>query len=139
MYKYNWVSTYTKIRLPLLFIEINILDSFDLKGGENGLKSSTSFEAPYGFYFAKTHKNIVASKEVLQEVVDLLKMYKSFIITMKIRPEPYHKGSILWLEQKQVKIFVRFVLIDVITKQMLYAYGIFDIRNTRFHLGYETV
>lgn len=84
-----------------MFLEVDILDSFNLKDGQNGVQATTSCKVGNGYYFGRTSKDITAVDEVLKEVVGLLTQHHSFIITFKVRPEPYHKGSILWLEQKR--------------------------------------
>ncbi|XP_057309993.1 cartilage oligomeric matrix protein-like isoform X1 [Hydractinia symbiolongicarpus] len=82
-------------------LEVDILDSFNLKDGQNGVQATTSCKVGNGYYFGRTSNGITAVNEVLKEVVELFTQHHSFIITFKVRPEPYHKGSILWLEQKR--------------------------------------
>jgi len=81
-------------------IEVNLLESFPLKDGKNGVQRTASAKLDNGFYFGKTPKNIVAVPEVLEEVIDLLSTYKSFIVSFHIQTEPFHKGTLLWIEQK---------------------------------------
>ena len=82
------------------FADVNLLESFNLKDGVNGVQQTSASRFDNGFYFAKTHKDVIAVPEVLEEIIDLLGTYKTFIVQFHIQTEPFHKGTILWIEQK---------------------------------------
>lgn len=81
-------------------LDVNLLESFNLVDGVNGVQQTTASRFDNGFFFQKTPKDIIAVPEVLEEVIDLLSTYKSFIVQFHIQTEPFHKGTLLWIEQK---------------------------------------
>jgi HSP20 family molecular chaperone IbpA len=83
-----------------LALDVNLLESFNLRDGVNGIQQTSASRFDNGFYFAKTHKDVIAVPEVLEEVIDLLTTYKTFIVQFHIQTEPFHKGTLLWIEQK---------------------------------------
>ena len=96
------------------FVEIDVLDSFELEDGKNGVQDSSSCHSNNGYYFSKTTKSITACEDVLSEYIELLRTHRSFIVTMKIQPQPFHKGSLIWLEQKSTGIYNPTVCTEVL-------------------------
>lgn len=84
-----------------------MFNSFDLEDGSNGIHEAD--DGLGGLYLKKTTKHIVASPEILKEFVDVMKTHPSFIVTFKMQPEGFHKGSLIWLEQKKTGVLSRII------------------------------
>lgn len=100
-------QTIVFISTSFSLIEIDVLESFDLEDGENAIQDSSSCHSNNGYYFGKTTKDVVASSDVLNEFTKMLRQHRSFIVSFRMQPQPFHKGSLIWLEQKSKGKFDR--------------------------------
>ena len=89
------------------FQGFNVLNSFPLKDknfvqqlndGTVLFKDSTTTALP-----TDVKSRIIAPNPIRREFVELLRSSDgSFIITLKMKPKAYHKGSIIWLEGRKI-------------------------------------
>ena len=80
-------------------IDFDVFNSFDLEDGLNGVHQAD--DGLGGIYLKKTSEHIVASPDILKEFVGAMNIHPSFIVTFKMQPEGFHKGSLIWLEEKK--------------------------------------
>eukprot|EP00111_Clytia_hemisphaerica_P006683 TCONS_00019318-protein len=79
-------------------LNFDVFNSFILTDGINGAHKSPDIDN--AVYFKKSHHGIVALPAIRDEFIEVMGTYNSFIMAFKMSPEPFHKGSIIWLEQK---------------------------------------
>ena len=85
----------------MFFLEIDILDAFDLKNGLNGIEKSITCGSGPSYIFRKTPKEIKANKEITNEFLELISRHRELIITLHVRPMAYNKGTLLWLQKQR--------------------------------------
>ena len=83
-------------------IDFDVFNSFMLIDGTNGVHKSP--EIDHGIFFKKSHKDITALPAIRDELVQLIRSHGSFVMTFKMSPEPFHKGSIVWMEHRDTGI-----------------------------------
>ena len=93
-------------------LDFDVLNSFYLMDAVNGVYTSDNGDNE--IFFRKTTDDIVTSHAILHEFTSTLKQHESFIVSFKMQPEPFHKGSVIWLEHKATgKVFFSWTLVEI--------------------------
>lgn len=81
-------------------LDFNVLDALNLNSNVAGVQGASGCRIKDGFFFKKATKSLVTSEDVTSELISSLKQHKEWIIEFKLNPQPFHKGTILWLQQR---------------------------------------